>query len=235
MKTTKLFGAVALTAALAMGTMPAFAVQTSSTVPSDWLNGTDNGVGGAGVSQDTKTMNVVNDAGNKVGTGSTAVKATVFDADLNVTVPLQVSVTFASDGGELTCPSASAYKIYNHAENKEVTIMKIEGKAGTGWSLVEAGNASLNGAASNSKMINLQASLNGGTPIDLATKAASGGSLSSAERVKVPGGDGIDPGACSIQLSGKTNKFATPLNAGYVESTVATITYTIAAGDKIAS
>ncbi len=86
MKMKKMVGALALTAALAMGTAPAFAAQ----VGSDNDEFSDN--------------------------GSTEIKAKVDNINpaIRATVPLQVTVVFGSNGGsDIVGPNSSAYKITN--------------------------------------------------------------------------------------------------------------------------
>lgn len=87
MKMKKMVGALALSAALAMGTAPAFAT----------------------VADDGST-NAFSD------NGSTEIKAKVdkVDTAIRATVPLQVTVVFGShEGSDILGPSASSYKITN--------------------------------------------------------------------------------------------------------------------------
>ena len=99
MKMKKMIGAFALTAALAMGTAPAFAAQV----------GTDN---------DEFSDN-----------GSTEIKAKVdnINPQVRATVPLQVTVVFGSNGGsDIVGPNSSAYKITNVGEgNIKLTEAEI--------------------------------------------------------------------------------------------------------------
>lgn len=88
MKMKKMIGAVALTAALAMGSVPAFAASAS------------------------------NDAADNAfsDSGSTEIRAKVDNVDPNVraTVPLKVVVVMgATGGGQIMGPSADSYKITN--------------------------------------------------------------------------------------------------------------------------
>lgn len=97
MKTKKMIGALALTAALAMGTAPAFAAGTEAD-------------------------NAFSDS------GSTEVKAKVdtVNKQVRATVPLQVTVVFgATGGGEITGPSAGAYKVTNIGEG-DIKLTNIE-------------------------------------------------------------------------------------------------------------
>lgn len=95
MKMKKMVGALALTAALAMGTAPAFATST-----------------------DTEFSD----------SGSTEVKAKVdtVNKQVRASVPLQVGVVFgATGGGEITGPTAGAYKVTNIGEG-DIKLTNIE-------------------------------------------------------------------------------------------------------------
>lgn len=243
MKAKKLLGSIALTAALAMGTMPAFA---STTAPSDWLTNVDQGIGGAGVSDNTQLMNVnqtnASDPNSKVGTGSTAVKASVFDADLNVTVPLQLSVAFASTGSELTTPSSGAYKITNNGTKNDVKLTRVVGSASGGFTLDTVQNcrdAISGGTDSSAYKIGIILNING-KKVDLATAAnwnitgtTDGGYLGATSTTNPFNGNPVptiakNGGVLAIDLEGSTNLFTqNPLAVGYQSSTIANIQYTV--------
>ncbi len=233
MKATKLLGSVALTAALAMGTVPAFA---SVNAPSDWENGTDQGIGGAGVSVNNKMItNLTTDSTNnnhKTGTGSTAVKASVFDADMQVTIPLQLSVAFASIGSELTCPSDSAYNIINNGD-KPVKITHINA-TGSGFTLgdYDTTKAALANLGSPTRKIAMLLDCGTDKVVDLNKAVTVSGDLASVDTYGKSGtkiGDIPIPAntPLAIKLSGTTNKFSTPLAVGYQMATIMTITYTV--------
>ena len=233
MKATKLLGSVALTAALAMGTVPAFA---SVNAPSDWENGTDQGIGGAGVSVNKKMItNLTTDSNNhKTGTGSTAVKASVFDADMQVTIPLQLSVAFASIGSELTCPSDGAYNIINNGD-KPVNITHINA-TGSGFTLgdYDTTKSDLAAAGNGSATRTIAMLLDCGTDkvVDLKKAVDKGGALADVDTygkngtrindIPIPAKTPL-----AIKLSGTTNKFNTALAVGYQMATIMTITYTV--------
>lgn len=244
MKATKLLGSVALTAALAMGTMPAFA---SATAPSDWENGVDKGVGGAGVSTTNKMANVTTDANNaniKMGTGSTAVKASVFDADLQVTIPLQLSVAFASVGSTLTCPTDGTYQITNNGD-KDVKISRVQATSSQFKIDTLANVSGTTGQAStyygtNGKHgIAMVLDFGDGVKVDLGKLSAysytgtdstregqgwlSGGSGDKVKEVTI--GPKSPKG---INLSGQTtNMSSAPMSVGYQLATILEISYTI--------
>ena len=235
MKATKLLGSVALTAALAMGAVPAFASQTA---PSDWQPGVDQGIGGAGVSNTNKMVNVSTDANNiKTGSGATAVKASVFDADMQVTIPLQLSVAFASVGSALTCPSDGAYQIINNGDDS-VYITHIATTA-SGFDLVDLQTATddlttpsyANGHGGN-RGIAMVLDFGGNNKVDLkkandkADTSGAKGALalygSGVKEVEVPGGS-----LAAVNISGSTTSFATPMSIGYQLATIMNIQYTI--------
>ncbi len=228
MKATKLLGSVALTAALAMGTMPAFA---QATAPSEWENGVDKGIGGAGVSSTNKMItNLTTDSTNtnhKSGTGSTAVKASVFDADMQVTIPLQLSVAFASIGSELTCPTAGTYKIINKGK-KAVKITNIKATSSQFTldteTVVKAGLSS----PSATRQIAMVLDFGNNQKVDLGEAmkwTPNAGQLSSTGGpgdINIPAGSPV-----GINVSGTTNRFQTPMSVGYQLSTIMDIIYTV--------
>lgn len=108
MKMKKMAGALALSAALAMGTaMPAFAA--SATTETDFA-GTD---------------------------GSTEIKASVLDTQLQATVPLHVAIVFNADTGEgdILAPDKSTYAITNTGEGAIVLKEAVIEDGATGLKL----------------------------------------------------------------------------------------------------
>ncbi len=229
MKATKLLGSVALTAALAMGTMPAFAQAT--TTPDKWENGVDQGIGGAGVSSTNKMItNLTTDSTNtnhKSGTGSTEVKASVFDADMQVTIPLQLSVAFASIGSELTCPTAGTYQIINKGK-KAVKITNI--KATSSYFTLDTETVVKAGLSSPSatRQIAMVLDFGNNQKVDLGEAmkwTPNAGQLSSTGG---PGDINIPAGApVGINVSGTTNRFQTPMSVGYQIASIMKIVYTV--------
>lgn len=107
MKTSKMLGAVALTAALAMGTMPAFAAAPKvATAP-------------GAVGDDTLVSNVTksDDGATNTGNADTTVWAQSYVPQLNVTIPIEMGVAFPAANGKIIFPSDTAYKIINNGEN----------------------------------------------------------------------------------------------------------------------
>lgn len=128
MKAKKLVGAIALTAALAMGTMPAFATTSNwYDAGGDFANGV--AVGTADTST-TNNMATVNNSGStKQATGSTKVYASVYDADINVTVPVAMAVAFANNGvSDIKTPTN--YTVVNNSPDHAVKLVSVTGTAG---------------------------------------------------------------------------------------------------------
>lgn len=122
-KTSKLFGAVALSAALAMGTaLPAFA----ETV----------GVGtGAETSKDGVLSSTAN--GQVKATGENVVNLYGYDVNNQITASIPVSVTVAAPvaGGAIKAPDPALYTITNTG-SVPIKVESVTGKAATGWKLV---------------------------------------------------------------------------------------------------
>lgn len=124
MKTSKMLGAFALTAALAMGTVPAFAAISygEGTLSYD---GTQTSVG-----DDKLVSNVTYGADNKANaTGDTAVYATSYVPQLNVTIPIEMGVAFPADSGKIIFPSDDAYQIKNNSTTNGIKIVSVEAKS----------------------------------------------------------------------------------------------------------
>lgn len=118
-KTSKLFGAVALSAALALGTaVPAFADPT--------FNDDQIGVDGSNEVQ-TATM----DADTTSGNTNVFLKTTT--TQINATIPLDIVVTANVEGGAMVTPSETAYTISNNNENANLYVKKAVASTETGW------------------------------------------------------------------------------------------------------
>lgn len=110
MKLTKIAGAFALTAAMAMSAVPAFAVATAENVEN------------------------FKEASSNTSAATTKVYAETVNADLNATIPTRVAIVMPSlNAGDITGPSSEAYKIINKGTNP-VYLKKIA-SAGTGFTL----------------------------------------------------------------------------------------------------
>lgn len=157
MKLTKMAGAFALTAALAMTAVPAFAAADATN--------TDN----------------FKDGGNNTATATTKVYAEAINASLNATIPTRVAIVVPATGsGEIKAPSSDVYKIINNTTTNQVFLRSVEATPGS-FSL----STTTSGSLSNSTLaMKLQAgtasfNLTTGTqsPSSAVSIAANGGEL----------------------------------------------------------
>lgn len=138
MKTSSKLGAVALTAALAMGTVaPAFAAGQE--------------ISGNVSTQNNSIEKFTQDAeGDQQGTTGTEVTGTTYTAQLKVTVPMKIGVALPSDGGAMITPSAwdgtAGYGIHNNSDETTVYVTKVNAKE-------EIVSGTVNGAATNFKLV----------------------------------------------------------------------------------
>lgn len=137
-KTSKLFGAMALSAALAVGTaMPAFAA------PDIDANGDPQPVVEWTTDDDG---NIKPDTIKDGSDSSTPVYIDVKKSNINVAVPIELRLVAETAGGPLVCPSNDVYGVYNYSTNTAVYINKVEtvynedaNKDGANWLLVQDG------------------------------------------------------------------------------------------------
>lgn len=119
MKLTKIAGAFALTAAMAMSAVPAFAAV-----------GTDN-------------VENFKEATSNTSNATTKVYAETVNASLNATIPTRVAVVLPSSGaGDVQCPTSEAYKIINKSATP-IYLRTIE-SAGMGFQLKSSPDTSGN-------------------------------------------------------------------------------------------
>ncbi len=113
MKTSKVFGAIALSAALVMGTVPAFAALPTVDEQKDITN----------VKSFTQTGS--SDLVYQ-GNGNTDIKASTYVPQLNVTVPVRMEVALPAVNGDIVFPTTDAYRIYNNSTDQEAYIQKVK-------------------------------------------------------------------------------------------------------------
>ncbi len=137
-KTSKLFGAIALSAAMAVGTaVPAFAA------PQTNADGDPQPV----VTWDTDENGDIIPETIKDGTdggADTPVYIDVKKSNIDVAVPIELRLVAETAGGSLICPSDNVYGVYNYSTNTAVYINKVEVEYneeaninGTYWELVQ--------------------------------------------------------------------------------------------------
>lgn len=203
MKMKKMVGALALTAALAMGTTPAFATGTA-------------------VGNDALFSQLGNAADNKA-TGNTIVNGMPINAQLIVSVPIDITVVVPTTGGDLICPTSTAYRIQNRSNNS-VYVIGAQLDDG-GFVAVDDAKATGNDYATLTKRaITLKAN---GVSLGNKTDGTAMKSTGTAPW-EITAGSSATPTNLPIELAGYTNEFpSAPLTSGTLTSNMCTIVYTI--------
>lgn len=135
MKLTKIAGAFALTAAMAMAAVPAFADTTEATNEALFTESTTN-----------------------KATASTKVMASATNVNLTASIPTRVAVVIPSKGvGNVICPGSDVYKIVNKSTNK-IYLNNVTGANGA-FSLVTEATTQPQG--SNIKNLAMKVTVNG--------------------------------------------------------------------------
>lgn len=206
MKMTKMAGAVALTAALAMGTVPAFAASNYS-------------VGNDEAFNDGKTW----EAGSTnvdAAVGETTVLGTTYNSQLNATVPVTITIAWPTIGGDIIAPSASAYKITNNSKSDKINVVEITSTAGELFQTAQwvNGKGALDGESGQAIWLQLKAS-----GVDYALRPSAKLSSQSGQKY-IP----IEAeSSAGITLSGMVKKGAQNFTSGDLDQTITKITYTI--------
>ena len=112
-KTKKMAAALALSAALAMGAVPAFAADASVGKTGSFADGNDN-----------------------TGSASTALNVYATASQIQATIPVDITIVTPIEGGTITAPSADAYKIVNNNATKALKVTKVQGVDNAGWKAV---------------------------------------------------------------------------------------------------
>lgn len=129
-KTKKMAAALALSAALAMGAVPAFAADASVNSSGSFTDGNDN-----------------------TGAASTTLNVYATASQIQATIPVDITVVTPLEGGAITAPSASAYKIVNNNATSGLKVTKVQGVDNAGWKAVtELTNPKTNMAAATGEM-----------------------------------------------------------------------------------
>lgn len=206
MKMKKMIGALALTAALAMGTTPAFAAGTS-------------------VGNDQLFSQLGNAADNKAQ-GNTIVNGMPINAQLIVSVPIDITVVVPTTGGELICPTSTAYRIQNRSNNS-VFVIGAQLEDGAFTAVADATDTTNVPAATTG----------GGRAISLNANNLSLGDKTSTQTAmaktgttpwEITAGSAATPTDYGITLAGTTNDLsANPLTSGSLTSNMCKIVYTI--------
>ena len=112
-KTKKMAAALALSAALAMGAVPAFAADASVGKTGSFADGNDN-----------------------TGSASTALNVYATASQIQATIPVDITIVTPIEGGTITAPSADAYKIVNNNATKALKVTTVQGVDNAGWKAV---------------------------------------------------------------------------------------------------
>lgn len=112
-KTKKMAAVLALSAALAMGAVPAFAADASVGKTGSFADGDDN-----------------------TGSASTALNVYATASQIQATIPVDITIVTPIEGGTITAPSADAYKIVNNNATKGLKVTKVQGVDNAGWKAV---------------------------------------------------------------------------------------------------
>ena len=204
MKSTKMIGAFALTAALAMGTVPAFAATSAPLAENDeYINASY-----------TNTSNILE---GSTGSATTEVEVFSVNSQINATIPVKVVVVVPSIGGDIVAPTAKAYQIKNLGDG-DIEVTQAKETDGTDFKAAKEAAFAATSATNATKQMELKAADNG-TEYNLVDGLATDGS----ENWSIAGKTNL-----GIGLSGSTNDLtATPLSAGNTGNTAVNIVYTV--------
>ena len=111
MKLTKMAGAFALTAAMAMAAVPAFAAPGATNEDQFYPTG---------------------DFNDNQASQTTEVYAELINKYLDATIPTKVAIVIPGQGGAITAPSSTAYKIHNNTTTNAIKLVKLNSKAAAG-------------------------------------------------------------------------------------------------------
>lgn len=204
MKMKKMVGALALTAALAMGTTPAFA-------------------SGTAVGNDQLFSQIGNAADNKAQ-GDTVVNGMPINAQLIVSVPIDITVVVPTTGGELICPTSTAYRIQNRSNNSVFVI----GAQLENGSFTASADASTESAATTAGMTRYISLVGNGLSFGDKTATQTAMATTGTTPWEITAGTAATPTDYGITLSGTTNDFSgMPLTSGTLTSNMCKIVYTI--------
>lgn len=203
----KMFAALALSATLAMGAVPAFAAEP---------NGTS--VEGSGDFKDDS---------NKA---TTVVSIKTDASQISATIPMKATIVAKANGGDVTAPTADSYKVTNNS-SFDVYITSIQGTAQNGWELLSSDAVSDNTASGAVADVSLTVGPRGAdatttdSPVRISTTKVD--MKDATMKIAAKGAaDGAD--TLGLVLAGKTTKVKS-VSANAVDAV--SIQYTISAQD----
>lgn len=120
-KAPKIFAAIALSTTLAMGAAPAFAAEPAN----------------SGTASVNSSGNIADDGtGNGKGSASTALNVYLSASQIQATIPIDITVVTPKEGGAITAPSSTAYKIVNNSKTAALKVTQVQGVDNEGWKSV---------------------------------------------------------------------------------------------------
>lgn len=200
----KMFAALALSATLAMGAVPAFAVDAGD---------------------------IVKDSEGKIDLASgqeTTVSVKTVVGQIDATIPTQVVINASTDGGAVGVPAATSYKIVNNSIF-DLQVSKMEAKRGDNWGFKSDSISAVEGvypAPSDGKIGDIYMTL---APKDKASSAftlTNTATFTPAADWKIPAKSGSTVGELGLQLDGVTSRLSKVL-ADNETSEAMKITFTV--------
>ena len=222
MKAKKLIGSIALTAALAMGTMPAFAAPGVTQWDATANSMANVGVAETAVSTENKLVSVTGNEPNKIGTGETQIFASVYDADINVTVPVAMAVAFGNYGVTNLLTPAN-YIVTNNSPEHPVYLQDVTGNESPAFELSPTTLTTTTGTA-NQLYINLGPDFNNA---GLSTTPAS---PKASKPINLKDVDY----QYRFNFADSKAAIGSAIGVGYLSSAVASMTITFHQGEKAA-
>lgn len=120
-KAKKIITAVALSTTLAMGAVPAFAAEEATPAGEPAINETGSFA----------------DTGSGNGSASTTLNVYATASQIQATIPVNITVVTPKEGGIITAPSATAYKIVNNNATADLKVTEIKGVDTADWKAVK--------------------------------------------------------------------------------------------------
>lgn len=204
MKLTKMAGAFALTAAMAMAAVPAFAAPEAT---------------------NDDQFYPTNPFTDNEASQTTEVYAELINKYLDATIPTRVAIVIPGQGGTITAPSATAYKIHNNTTNNAIKLEQLTSQAAGGGVFSLSTTAPSNPTShvfalkltAGAQTVNLDGNVQPFTNLEVATNQDLGLQLSGTYTPKYSGGN------------------PEVLTANNLTSAVMNITYTIGIGATTAT
>lgn len=201
----KMFAALALSATLAMGAVPAFAEEPAE-------NPLDGSVTDAQKIDKTTGQNTVVSVKTVVG-------------QIDATVPTKVVVSANTDGGDVAVPSATAYKIVNNSIF-DLHVNSVKAEVGSNWAFSKDAIKTPIPDPTTGKIGDIYMALAPEGKADTASfDLTNTAAFKYSADWKIPA-KSTDPGVLGLQLKGGTSRLSQVLAEG-TTSDAMTITFTV--------